>query len=43
MDECNVLFCVLDRHDDMRHVDASGHTFTEITPDMPVMARCYTW
>lgn len=37
--QCNVMFCILDPHDGNRHVDVTGHGWTEETPDSPVLAH----
>jgi hypothetical protein len=39
--KCNVMFCVAGRHADDRHVDVTGYTWTEATPEREVIAHIY--
>ena len=39
MTTCNALFCVAETHDGDLHVDATGHTWTEPTPEAEVIAH----
>ena len=39
MTQCNVLFCVLPKHEGDRHSDVTGYGWVEETPDEPVIAR----
>ena len=38
---CNALFCIA-THDDDQHVDATGYSWTESTPEQKVIAHVYT-
>ena len=41
--QCNTLFCVLDKHADNWHMDAVGETWQEPLSELPVIARAYSW
>lgn len=39
--KCPALFCIAERHDDDKHVDATGYVWEEPTPDHTVIAHMY--
>jgi len=41
MATCNTLFCILDKHEDDRHTDATGHSWTEPNSEHEVVAHAY--
>jgi hypothetical protein len=43
MTTCTVLFCILERHEGDEHVDVTGHSWTEATPEHEVLAKVYTF
>lgn len=40
-EQCNALLCAEAPHEGDQHCDVTGHTWTEATPDSPVIAHVY--
>jgi hypothetical protein len=41
--KCNSMFCVLEIHEGDQHVDVTGSSWIEPTPDAEVIAHVYGW